>query len=127
MFTAFPAWTSVRILEIENAQIFDRMSLHARARSASYSPTEGPGARDLHAELDALFTEHSRSNKVTMRMKTTLTIADIDAALDSGFLSGRTQGLVETEATSSGGVGLRDEPAPRQGMRVPSPRRTSRE
>ncbi|MDB5039276.1 MAG: putative methyltransferase [Candidatus Eremiobacteraeota bacterium] len=75
IFFGFPGWTSVRLAEVGNAQSFDRASLHARARSASYAPKEGPAGHDLHAALDALFTEHSRNDKVTMRMKTTATIA----------------------------------------------------
>ncbi len=76
-FAAWSAWRSLRTVEIGNAQRLDRAGLHARARSTSYLPNEGAASAELHAAIDALFDEYAHGASVTMRLNTTLSIAEV--------------------------------------------------
>jgi SAM-dependent methyltransferase len=80
-FESFPEWKDVRIAEIRNVQILDRERLHARARSTSYVPHEGPASETLHREIDALFDQHAADGNVEMLLKTIVTTAFPFAAL----------------------------------------------
>ncbi|MDQ2679733.1 MAG: methyltransferase domain-containing protein [Candidatus Eremiobacteraeota bacterium] len=75
MFSASPIWYRLTVREFANRQKLDRAGLHARARSTSYLPKDGPTATALYAALDALFDSYAAADAVTMQMKTIATIA----------------------------------------------------
>lgn len=79
VFAAYPAWHDARTVEIPNAQRLDRAGLHARARSTSYLPQDGPAFFELRSALDALFDEYADGGAVTMRLRTIVTIGDTGA------------------------------------------------
>ena len=76
-FQAYPAWKTLRTVELHNEQGLDRAGIHARAGSTSYLPREGSAAAQLHAEIDRLFDAHCAAGSVTMCLRTVLTIADL--------------------------------------------------
>ena len=77
VFAEFSGWRHVWEVEVENHQTLDHPALQARAISTSYLPKGGSSAESLQAELAALFSDHAINDRVTMRMKTTVTIAEL--------------------------------------------------
>jgi SAM-dependent methyltransferase len=77
-FAAFPRWFDVRIVDVPNEHRLDHRGLRARARSTSYLPHEGPALERLDAELDRIFERFNTSDTVTMRMRTSVTLAEAD-------------------------------------------------
>jgi SAM-dependent methyltransferase len=75
-FASWSAWQPVRVVEIGNEQRLDRAGVHARANSTSYLPHRGKTGDSLHAALDALFDEWARDGRVTLRLKTSITLGD---------------------------------------------------
>jgi SAM-dependent methyltransferase len=78
-FAAYPAWHAAHTVEISNGQRLDRAGLHARARSTSYLPQEGPAFAALSSALDALFGEYAVDGAVTMTLRTIVSIGDAGA------------------------------------------------
>ncbi len=79
-FAAFEGWHGgPRRTDVRNLQSVDRDGLHARARSTSYLPQDGPRAEALHAAIDALFDAHARDGRVTMVLCTIAVCGDVGA------------------------------------------------
>lgn len=79
-FAAFPRWMNVRVVDVPNEHRLDQRGLRARGRSASYLPHEGPALELLDTELDRIFEQFNTSGVVTMRMHTSVTLAETDGA-----------------------------------------------
>jgi len=80
VFAAFEGWHGgARRLEFPNVHRLDRAGLHARARSTSYLPKDGPVADALRAALDAMFSQHGGDGTVAMAMKTIVVVGDTGA------------------------------------------------
>ncbi|MBD5605942.1 MAG: class I SAM-dependent methyltransferase [Candidatus Eremiobacteraeota bacterium] len=73
-FEAHGGWARVTVAQIGNVQSLDREGVHARARSTSYLPPEGPQADALHAKIDSLFDRYASGGGVEMRLRTIVTI-----------------------------------------------------
>lgn len=74
-FAAFDGWNNVWTVEVENLQTFDSAALMARAASTSYLPKEGGTADRMRGDLDALFREYAVNDRVEMRLRTTVMLA----------------------------------------------------
>jgi SAM-dependent methyltransferase len=59
--------------EFRNTHPLDRAGLHARARSTSYLPREGPEADALHARIDAIFDRFATADEIPMHLVTSVT------------------------------------------------------
>ncbi len=75
IFAADSTWKKVPVLAFPNAQQLGRAGLHARARSTSYLPKDGPLAAELRADIDEVFDAYAVGGSVTMHMETIVTVA----------------------------------------------------
>lgn len=79
VFARFEAWHRLSHLAFPHEQALDRERLHARVRSTSYLPKDGPSAEALHRELDALADRFGRNGMVALRLQTLLAIGESGA------------------------------------------------
>lgn len=75
VFGGFPN-ARIRRSAHRSSQALDREGLLGRASSSSYLPASGPHARQLRADLHALFERFERGNRVELAMVTFVLVAD---------------------------------------------------